>query len=189
MTNKPIFSSERLSISPMPSFYHFPAEADTEGSDKENALLAEMMALLTLSTTAYLPPSWREVNSLGATKSWSQQRSNEGGFFGIRLNTDNRLMGLVFLSPVTAGKAEMHIGYLLDESIWGQGYGSELICALIAWASQEPQIRTLIAGVEADNLASIAILEKNGFQAQTPTKAKKAAAAGTLFLQRHLRKA
>ena len=175
------FSSQRLNISPMPKFDHFQAQSVTQDPDKENAMIAEVMALLTPAATAYLPPEWRELNSITVTKSWYQQRGNEGGFYGIRLKPDDRLVGLVFLSHVTDENSAMHIGYLLQESCWGQGYGSELIAAIITWASLQPNIHTLIAGVEADNHASIAVLKKNGFKAQSSNTA-----SSTLFLQRQI---
>jgi [ribosomal protein S5]-alanine N-acetyltransferase len=173
------FSSQRLNISPLPSFDNFQAKCVTEDPDKENALLSEVMALLTPAVTAYLPPEWRELNNLAASKSWYQQRGNEGGFYGIRLIPDSKLVGLVFLSDVSAEHPAMHIGYLLHESYWGLGFGSELIAAIITWARLQPQIHSLIAGVEADNHGSIAILKKNGFKSQSSK-----AAGGPLFLQR-----
>ncbi|WP_445947218.1 GNAT family N-acetyltransferase, partial [Shewanella sp.] len=75
---------------------------------------------------------------------------------------------------------------------WGQGYGGELIAALITWARHQVNINTLIAGVEAQNLASVAILEKNGFNMMpsgidSKNKVTKPE-VGTIFMQRQLNK-
>ena len=59
---------------------------------------------------------------------------------------------------------EVHLGYVLAESAWGQGLGSELVEGFVEWCRGERQIRSLIGGVAADNLASVRILEKNGFR-------------------------
>ncbi|MBB1269897.1 GNAT family N-acetyltransferase [Shewanella sp. SR44-3] len=203
MANTDPFSSKRLIISPMPSFVDMTVKQSNAinshaviGNAVEDDLLlqilAEVQTLLTPATTAYLPPDWGKVNNIISVKHWCQQRANEGGFYGIWHKADNQLIGLVFLSPVSAETAEMHIGYLLRESRWGQGYGGELIAALITWARHQVNINTLIAGVEAQNLASVAILEKNGFNMMpsgidSKNKVTKPE-VGTIFMQRQLNK-
>jgi RimJ/RimL family protein N-acetyltransferase len=59
---------------------------------------------------------------------------------------------------------DVHLGYVLAESAWGQGLGSELVEGFVECCRGERRVRTLIAGVAADNPASIRILEKNGFR-------------------------
>ena len=58
---------------------------------------------------------------------------------------------------------ELRLGYLLAESIWGKGIGSELIKGLVKYCNDSKIIESISGGVEKDNVGSIKVLEKNGF--------------------------
>lgn len=60
------------------------------------------------------------------------------------------------------GSAE--IGYELDQSYWGKGYGTEAITALIHYAFDHLQLKRMVAKVEPANAGSIKILEKLHFR-------------------------
>ena len=51
------------------------------------------------------------------------------------------------------------------QSAWGRGLGGELIGGLVGWCRAQAPIRSLAAGVAAENLVSAWVLEKNGFSA------------------------
>lgn len=55
------------------------------------------------------------------------------------------------------------IGFLLDRAVWGQGYGLEALTAFAARALAE-RTDHLTADVDPGNLASLALLERVGFQ-------------------------
>lgn len=55
---------------------------------------------------------------------------------------------------------DLHIGYLLGESYWAKGYGSELIKGLVDWAYSDKHIRSLVGGVEINNTGSIKVMQK-----------------------------
>jgi RimJ/RimL family protein N-acetyltransferase len=55
------------------------------------------------------------------------------------------------------------IGYILARSQWGQGFASELVRALVDVATANG-LHELYACVHPDNLASIRVLEKSGFE-------------------------
>jgi ribosomal-protein-alanine N-acetyltransferase len=76
-------------------------------------------------------------------------------------------IGLVILfeeAAVGAPGVDVRLGYVLAESAWGRGYGSELVEGFVRWCHDRVEVQKLIAGVAADNPASIRILEKSGFQ-------------------------
>lgn len=56
------------------------------------------------------------------------------------------------------------VGFLLDPSFHGQGYGYESLCEVCAFAFAEAGIRKLVATVTAGNVPSKKVLEKVGFQ-------------------------
>ena len=66
---------------------------------------------------------------------------------------------MLFESPQT----DVRLGYLLAEQAWGRGLASELVGGFVCWYEANPAIRHLVAGVDQDNVASVRVLEKNGF--------------------------
>lgn len=65
------------------------------------------------------------------------------------------------------------IGYGIVPAQQRRGYATEGAGALVRWALAQPTVHRVVAGCEADNAASIRVLEKLGFR-QLP-------AAGTLL--------
>jgi RimJ/RimL family protein N-acetyltransferase len=60
-----------------------------------------------------------------------------------------------------AGRVE--IGYGLNESVWGLGFGTEAVGALCGSLWETPGIRSIAAETAVGNVASQRVLEKNGF--------------------------
>jgi len=69
----------------------------------------------------------------------------------------------LYISNETKESNELRLGYLLTESIWGKGIGSELVKGLVKMCSDSKMINSISGGVEKDNVGSIKVLEKNGF--------------------------
>ena len=55
------------------------------------------------------------------------------------------------------------IGYGISEDYQGQGYATEAVDAVVAWALQKPGVTRVEAETEPDNRASRRVLEKCGF--------------------------
>jgi len=64
-------------------------------------------------------------------------------------------------SPDTKGMIE--IGLAINQKFQNQGYGFEALAGMWSWASTYPEVKTLRYTVSADNLASIALVDKFGF--------------------------
>ncbi len=62
------------------------------------------------------------------------------------------------------GATNGHIWYFLAPEVRGQGYGTEALTAKIAQAFADPDVTQLDAGTWSDNLASMRLLEKMGFE-------------------------
>ena len=67
---------------------------------------------------------------------------------------------MILFEPESSG--ELRLGYMLDESVWGKGYATELISGFVSWCKNH-DIESVIGGVERNNLASRRVLEKSGF--------------------------
>ena len=65
---------------------------------------------------------------------------------------------------------EVEIGYGIDGPFQNRGYMSETIAGFTHWAIKNKKARTIRAETENDNIASIRVLEKNGFKLSLPTE-------------------
>ncbi len=79
------------------------------------------------------------------------------------ITTDDELaMGWVILLPHHKGSFEL--GYILGREHWRQGYIAEASAAVLDYAFTELATRRVMADTDPDNVASIGLLEKLGFQ-------------------------
>lgn len=118
--------------------------------------LAELKALLSPNVLTHLPPALQRVADPGG---WLAERLAECAVLGVYDRKAGELLGLVLLADPEGDGRNLHLGYLLAERVWGQGFGSELLAALPAAAPGA----TLWGGVGRDNPASARVLEKAGF--------------------------
>ena len=96
--------------------------------------------------------------------SWIAERDQEGVTLHVLDGASKTPIGLMILvESENEGVGQcVRIGYLLAESAWGRGYGSELLKGFIGWC-RTVKISSVIGGVARDNGASQRVLEKNGF--------------------------
>lgn len=122
--------------------------------------------MLTTSTTRSLPEALHGDFSIDRARLWIHERDQESPTLLVIDRQSRSPVGLLILFEVPLaddGGVDLRVGYLLAESFWGQGLGSELVAGLVTWSRSQDSIRTLSAGVEAKNQASRRILVKNGF--------------------------
>ena len=65
-------------------------------------------------------------------------------------------------TPAADGSAE--IGYSVVPSRRRRGYATEAVRALLAWASAQREVAAVVAGCDRDNIPSIRLLERLGFE-------------------------
>jgi ribosomal-protein-alanine N-acetyltransferase len=58
----------------------------------------------------------------------------------------------------------VEIGYSINPSCQDQGYATEIVEALTAWALAQPTVSRVVAECRKDNAASIRVLEKTSFE-------------------------
>ncbi len=109
--------------------------------------------------------SWSMHESLQATRqfllyarqAWAQSLDFS---FAIRLKGTNRLIGACgFLND--GGRTQ--IGYVLGPLHWGRGYATEATHKLVQLLLMQPDVIRIGSFVDADNLASVRVLQKCGF--------------------------
>lgn len=133
--------------------------------DSHRILLENVLRIMTPNVTKDLPDGWQSISTIEKAEKWVAERKDDSHFYTIQLHEDNEIIGFLFLNieDNTQEYIDLRIGYLLSESNWGKGIGSELISGLVVWGKNEKAISTISGGVEKTNIGSIKVLERNGF--------------------------
>jgi [ribosomal protein S5]-alanine N-acetyltransferase len=80
----------------------------------------------------------------------------------VTLKADGALLGTVSLLELSAQHARAEFGYWMGVPFWGQGYCSEAVQRLLAFAHADLGVTRIVARCLARNLASARVLEKAG---------------------------
>lgn len=84
--------------------------------------------------------------------------------WGLVSREDGRVIGVCSLYAIDAGNLRADIGYILHREAWGQGLMQEALTAIFDYAFEVMSLRRIEADIDPRNTASIAVLEKLGFQ-------------------------
>ncbi|MFK7906448.1 MAG: GNAT family N-acetyltransferase [Chitinophagales bacterium] len=82
----------------------------------------------------------------------------------IELAQTKELIGSVMYRSDRNRKNECEIGYSIGREFWGQGFGKEIVEAMLNEIEEKEEIKEVVAWSNRENIASIKILEKTGFQ-------------------------
>lgn len=69
-------------------------------------------------------------------------------------------------------EGQVEVGYLLHKKFWGQGYASEALLALLAYAKQHISTAWIIAFTPVEHTASIRVMQKCGMHHYKDASAK-----------------
>ena len=75
----------------------------------------------------------------------------------------NRMVGDLCIVGEPNEEGEIEIGYGTYETFQGNGFMTEMVEGLIAWARTQPMVRAITASTEKTNTASHRVLQKNSF--------------------------
>ncbi|MGE7271072.1 GNAT family N-acetyltransferase [Brevibacillus panacihumi] len=96
---------------------------------------------------------------------------DRGYAFGIFLQKNDMLIGRISLSNIVRGAWQnATLGYFLDQRHNGKGYASTAVGLVVRYAFSRVHLHRVQAGVMPRNLASIRVLEKNGFRREGLSK-------------------
>ena len=121
-------------------------------------LFKQLPDLLTPDVIAHLPPFFDLSDQI--IDQWIDARAAESDIYLIRETGTDAIIGLLFLTPPI--NKDIHLGYLFEQSTWGQGYATELLAGLVLHVPKTGVC--LLGGVERKNPASAHVLRKTGFQ-------------------------
>ena len=91
-------------------------------------LLSSIVNVLSPLVVQSLPPYFHHIKTKSDAEVWLAKMKSESHLFTVILKGSKSVIGFVFLYESKNGEA--HLGYLLAESCWKKGYGSELLYAL-----------------------------------------------------------
>lgn len=86
------------------------------------------------------------------------------GFWFIVRKEDRAVVGSADFKDVPNDRGEVEIGYGLGRAFEGNGYMTEAVRAMCAWAKEQPGVRRILAETELDGLASQRVLKRCGFR-------------------------
>lgn len=79
----------------------------------------------------------------------------------IELKNGTHIGELCFKGLNKDGSAE--IGYGISDEYQGNGYATEAVSAVVNWALRQSGVESITAETQAENIASVRVLEKCGF--------------------------
>ena len=149
---------------------------------REKCFAKKVINILTHEVTKSLPDGWQGIDSVDKALDWIRNRAKESAFLTIQFLYNQEVVGFIFLfETISADNSiDLRLGYLLSEAVWGKGLGSELIKGLVDWCEDVGNIKSISGGVEIDNVGSIKVLERNGFNISTTENPPE----NTIFLER-----
>ncbi|MCA0237340.1 MAG: GNAT family N-acetyltransferase [Bacteroidetes bacterium] len=85
-------------------------------------------------------------------------------FWVISLKDNPALIGTICLWNLDPERDKAEIGYALHPNFQGQGYMQEAFEKVVQYAFADMQAKTVEGVVHPENLASVRVLERNGFR-------------------------
>ena len=90
--------------------------------------------------------------------------------FAITLREPEEFIGEISLH-LDDGRKIAQLGYWLGEPYWKNGFTTEAIKKVLEFGFNKLTLDLVFASVEEENIASVRVLEKNGFEKKTVTGA------------------
>ena len=84
--------------------------------------------------------------------------------FSIIENSTSSLVGFLGLHKINHRDGNAELGYFIAREHWGRGYATEAVKLALIYAFEWLNLRKVYARVYEPNVASIRVLEKNGFE-------------------------
>lgn len=88
----------------------------------------------------------------------------------VVLKEEKCIIGGIMIKGVPNDKGEVILGYGTDKNYQSKGYMTEALKGLIKWIFQNPDVLSIIADTDKNNIPSHRVLEKSGFIKYKETK-------------------
>ena len=110
-------------------------------------------------------PPWRERAQAERFIAACKQMEHEGtgARLAIELAADGVFIGWCGLVKWNPSHRSARMGYCLDDAVWGQGFATETVGAVLQWAFDKLDLNRVHAETDTRNAASSRVLEKLRF--------------------------
>lgn len=110
------------------------------------------------------PNTAQEIEALLARiVSWQTEQPRTRYLLAITLATTGEVVGEAMLALASSSSGPSgELGYLLNQAVWGHGYATEVVQALIEFGRTTLGLHEVVAECDAANNASWHVLEKAG---------------------------
>lgn len=108
-----------------------------------------------------LPTYFYDVEDESDAKHWLEFITSQADLLFIQGKTSLETIGFIFVH--TNDNSEANLGYILAKEYWNKGIATEVLMEFMQYVNKTKRWKSLHAGVEKENHASINLLEKLGF--------------------------
>lgn len=128
----------------------------------------DMDALLAIMGKPEVMYAWEHGFTKKDVRKWinrqlTRYRKDEFGYFAVILKENGTLIGQAGLMNSTLnGNETVELGYILDNTYWHNGYGTEAARACLEYAFGELELKTVCCSIRPENVASIRVAERLG---------------------------
>ncbi len=117
---------------------------------------------------------WQPHSSVSESRKIIQDVFINPTTWAVELKASDTIIGAIGYGPscdcsLPARENEPTVGYWIGKPYWGQGFCTEALRMMIETVRNTTDIKSLISGHFADNLASGRVMEKCGFKATGET--------------------
>ena len=135
------------------------------------ALTIEQAAVLAASTAARSDgssaagyPTPGSCRAAAALAEEGGARAAEGfGIYQMMHKRDGLVVGDVGFHCLPSPKGQVEVGFSVAASCQAQGFATEALLALVAWATARADVHRVVARTDPDNVASQTVLSRAGF--------------------------
>lgn len=108
--------------------------------------------------------SWKTHETVNDTRAFLRYAINSWNLgadysFSVRLKQSKKLIGSF---GVLNENGKIQFGYIMSPTVWGNGYATEVCRAMMDMIKTFPSVYRIGTFVDAENIASIRVLEKSG---------------------------
>ena len=128
----------------------------------------DMDALLAIMGKPEVMYAWEHGFTKKDVRKWINRqliryRKDGFGYFAVILKESGALIGQAGLMNSTLnGNETVELGYILDNTYWHNGYGTEAARACLEYAFGELELKTVCCSIRPENVASIRVVERLG---------------------------
>lgn len=135
--------------------------------------LDAIAAILTPAVLEHLPEPLQMPAGPNPVESWVAARLIASVLYSVSEVSTETVVGLMILDQTAepGDTPTLRLGYLFAKSVWGRGYGTELVAGLLQGLEDASWKGQILAGVSTGNHRSSRILLKTGFVEATAGQA------------------